>query len=200
MGAPVLRSDDSEPFKHKPPSDGPFGNVPVTDTAQRPDPSRSARLPDARLVGPLGRSFGLSSDGTTEAVDPPRKPTATPKPRHAVFEGDAAAIELRSRLAKARDGALLPVARDASAPVIGRPVFGAGLRFTGIVLTAAAVAGIAGYLAGGAKLPFKPARIAAPQPLPTPDASEMAARLKPGEAERDVLFRQFMMWREQQRK
>jgi hypothetical protein len=250
MGAPVLRSDDSEPFKREPPNDG----APVTDAPQRPGPSPTIRLPDARLGGPLGRSFGSPSGRTTEAVDPPRKPTTTPKPRYALFEGDAAAIELRSRLAKTRDDALLPASRDAPAPAIGLLVFGAVLRFTGIVLTAAAVAGVAGYVAGGGKLSFKPARIAGPSgeappaleaqlnasnrnaplpptqtaaierpgppaapllsqqppPLPPPDASEVAARLKLGaeqvhigprnEAERDVLWRQFMIWRQQQRK
>jgi hypothetical protein len=35
-------------------------------------------------------------------------------------------------------------------------------RFAGIAMTAAAVAGAAGYLAGGVKLSFKPARIAGP--------------------------------------
>jgi hypothetical protein len=119
-------------------------------------------MPDARLSGPLARSFGLSSGKTTQAVDPPWKPTTAPKRRHVLFEGDAAAIELRSRLAMTRDGALLPVPPDASAQAIGVPVFGSALRFTGVVLTAAATVAAAGYLASGVKLPFKPARIAAP--------------------------------------
>jgi hypothetical protein len=195
----------------------------------------------------------LSSDTTTQAADPPRKPTTTPKPRHALFEGDAAAIELRSRLAQG--GALVPVAPYASAPAIGLPVFGATLRFTGVVLTISAVASAVVYLAGGGKLPFNPPQIAAPpgeaeapstqvtlaqrlnasnrdvpllaaqtaaiehpgpsaarplsQPLlRQPDASETAARPKLGaeeevrawprsEAERDALWHQFVIWRQQ---
>jgi hypothetical protein len=255
MGAPVFNPDESEPFKRKPRNDGPFGNVPAKDRPVRPDASRSARLPDPRLSGPPGRSFGSSSDTTAEVANPPRKPTTTPKPRHALFEGDAAAIELRSRLAQTRGGALLPAASYESAPAIGVPVFGAALRFTGVVVTVSAVATAAGFLAGGVKLPFNPARIAAPsgkaeapptqvtlapqlnasnrdaplpaaqtaaieqpgppaalplpQPplLPQPDASEIAARPKLGaeevrgwprsDAERDALWRQFVIWRQQ---
>src|SRR5579871_555938 len=159
MGAPVLGSDEGVPFKRKPPNDGPSGNVPVKDAPERPDPSPSARLPDARPSRPLGTPHGLSSGRTP--VDPPVKPTTTPKPRHTLFEGDAAAVELRSRLAKTRNGTL-SVPPDASAPAIRVPVFGGVLRFAGIAMTAAAVAGAAGYLAGGVKLSFKPARIAAP--------------------------------------
>ncbi len=253
MGAAVFKPDESEAFKSKPPNDVPLGNVPAKDRPVRPDASGSARLSDARPSGPLGRSFGSSSDTTTEAADPPRKLTTRLKPRHALFEGDAAAIELRSLLAQTRGGALPPVPRYASTPAIGVPVFGTALRFTGIVLTVSAVATAVVYLAGGGKLPFNPARIAAPSgkaeepptpvtlapqlnasnrdaplqaaqtaaieqpgppaappqpPLsPQPDASETAARPKLGaeevhrwlrnEAERDALWRQFVIWRQQ---
>jgi hypothetical protein len=208
MGPPVFNPNDSEPFKRKPRNDGPFGT------------------------------------------------TTTPKPRHALFEGDAAAIELRSRLAQTRGGALpvTPIAPYSSALAIGVLVFGAALRFAGIILTVSAVASAVVYLAGEINLPFSPPGIAAPSgeaeaaptqvtlaprlnassrdaPLPTaqtaaieqpgppappplsqtppllqPDASETRARPKlsaeevhgwpRNEAERDALWRQFVIWRQ----
>jgi hypothetical protein len=102
----------------------------------------------------------LSSGRTPEAADPASKSTAAPKPRRTLFEGDTAAVELRSRLARTRDGAPLPP--DAPAPASGVSLFSGVLRFIGVALTAAAVAGAAGYLAGGVKLSLNPARIAAP--------------------------------------
>jgi hypothetical protein len=95
-----------------------------------------------------------------EEVDPPLKPTRTAtRPPRAVFEGDAAAVELRSRLARTRDG--VPTLHDGFAPARGVSVFGTVLRFAGVILTAAAVAGAAGYLASSVQFPSKPARVAA---------------------------------------
>jgi hypothetical protein len=64
-----------------------------------------------------------------------------------VFEGDAAIVELRSRLAQTRDGMLLAPAHDPAVPARDSAV-----RFIGIVVMATAVACAAGYLVGGVKL------------------------------------------------
>jgi hypothetical protein len=78
--------------------------------------------------------------------------------RRRVFEGDAAVMELRSRLAETRDGAVPP------APVRSpRPALVAVLRYLGIVLTASGAAGAAGYLLSGARMAFQSAQVSPPR-------------------------------------
>ncbi len=101
-------------------------------------------------LGPAPSS-GTASDKATETLEPPHKP----KIRRGVFEGDAAAVELRARLAQARDG-IPPLAVRAPAPSRLGPV----LRFVGLVLVAAVLAGTAGYIVGAARHSTKPARTA----------------------------------------
>jgi hypothetical protein len=132
MRAQVLKSGDGEPFKGE---------------SRNQDPSRKSSLNEA-----LQRSGPPPSSGqATGAVEPPWPPMAKPKVRRGTFEGDEAAIELRSRLAAARDGKLAP--RESCAPS-----FGAVMRFTALILTAAVAAGAVGY-AVGIRLPFKPAAV-----------------------------------------
>jgi len=114
----------------------------VNDAPQHPCP-----LPPA---GPLG----APADKAARVPVPLGRPFASSKAQRGLFEGDAAAIELRSRLAQTRDGAL-PAPRAAA----GVPAFRA-LRSAGALLTAAAVAGAAGYLAAGIRLSSKPAHVA----------------------------------------
>jgi hypothetical protein len=153
MDAPVRKSDDTKPVTPEPPRD---------------ELSRNAAARDV-----LQRAVDKSPDGTTEVPAPPwkrkTKPVTTPKPQWPVFEGDAAAVALRSRLARTRD-ALLPTPLDALVPECGVPAFGT-LRLIGLLLTAAAVAGTAGYLAGDVKPSQLPASTGAAYPPVTPAAA-----------------------------
>jgi hypothetical protein len=79
------------------------------------------------------------SGGRQEVVEPPQMP----KPRRGVFEGDAAAVELRSRLARLR--LETPIPAQHKSPT--RPHY-AVLRPGGLLLVAAVAAGAAGYLLG----------------------------------------------------
>ncbi len=88
--------------------------------------------------------------GTMEILEPPRKP----RTRRGLFEGDAAAIELRTRLAQGRGG-IPPVAARDSAP----SRLGAAFRFIGFLMVAAALASAAGYVVGVARPPAKSARL-----------------------------------------
>ncbi len=65
--------------------------------------------------------------------------------RRALFEGDTAIIELRSKMADTQGGEL-PELRKTTASV--RPVLRAVVRYVAVVLLAAAVSGAAGYVAG----------------------------------------------------
>jgi hypothetical protein len=137
MAVPVPEFDDSEPLKRGSPSEDPSRNAPVKDALQGPSPVFS-RTPSGRV---------------TEARESPSR--ITPRPRREIFEGDAAAIELRSRLAQARDGALPPATGSPAGPALGAS------HFIGVVLAGAAMAGAAGYLAGGVRGSFKPAQLEA---------------------------------------
>jgi hypothetical protein len=101
-------------------------------------------------LGPAPSS-GTPSGKATEPLEPPLKP----KVRRGVFEGDAAAVELRARLAKARAG-IPSLAVRAPAPSRLGPV----LRFIGLILVAAVLAGTAGYIVGAARHSTKLARSA----------------------------------------
>jgi TPR repeat protein len=120
MGAPIRESDDSEP---------PRGEL-LKNAPSRIDPLRDASQ----------RTSTAPLDRTPDSVDPPRILRA----QRGVFEGDVAAVELRSRLA--RTGA------ETAPPAVRRSPdrqFAAGLRRTGFLFIAAAAAGVAGYLLGG---------------------------------------------------
>src|SRR5262245_59281037 len=104
MAAPVLESDDSEPLKHEPPNEDRLENATIKDALQRLGPA------------PPGLQLGTPSGRTTEALEPPRwKPRTTPRSRRDLFEGDAAAIELRARLPQVR-GDRLPAERYFAEP------------------------------------------------------------------------------------
>jgi hypothetical protein len=130
MGAPIRESDDSEPLK---------GELQKTDPSRDDPSSRNDPLRD------VSRRAGTAPpDKTYESIEPPRR-SRTPR---GVFEGDVAAVELRSRLARARNETLLPASRRSSSRR-----FAATLRYAGFLLMAAMAAGVAGYLAGGFGLP-----------------------------------------------
>jgi len=159
--------------------------------------------------GPSGRA--------TEAPEPPWKGKA----RRGVFEGDVAVVELRSRLALASERILEPVAPN---PTV--PTGAALLRLTGGVLMAVAVAGVTGYLWGFRLSTKSPAPVdargaahdvtsvdAVQQPLPLATASPSVLPSRPfpppasaedaSEFASDIMangqiFREFMVWREQQ--
>lgn len=65
--------------------------------------------------------------------------------RRALFEGDTAIMELRSKMADAQGGEL-PELRKTTATA--RPVLRAVVRYVAVVLLAATVSGAAGYVAG----------------------------------------------------
>jgi hypothetical protein len=159
MAAPVLESDDSEPLKHEPPNEDRLGNATIKDALQRLGPV------------PPGLRLGTPSGRTTEALEPaPWKPRTAPRPRRDLFEGDAAAIELRARLPQMRgDG--LPVERYFADPTPSTRTPRLP-RFIAVVLAGAAVAGAVGYLAGGVRLSPKPRPAAA-----TGDAPAVPVRL-----------------------
>lgn len=79
------------------------------------------------------------SSKTTQAPEPPWKR----KTRRGVFEGDVAAVELRSQLALAPDRIPEP-----AIPVSTVSRFSAVLRLTSVILIGAGLAGVAGYLLG----------------------------------------------------
>ena len=116
MGAPVRESDDGKPSKTEPKSEPPK-NAPAKDT-----PKDVGAVPSSRA---------------TEVPDPPWKR----KPRREVFEGDVAAVELRSRLAPER----IP---EPAVQFSTAPTFSGVLPLMSGVAMAVAVAGVAGYLWG----------------------------------------------------
>ena len=118
MGAPVRESDDGRPSKTELKSDPPK-NAPAKDT-----PKDVGATPSSRA---------------TEVPDPPWRR----KPRREVFEGDVAAVELRSRLALGSERIPEPAVRSSTAPT-----FSGVLPLMSGVAMAAAVAGVAGYLWG----------------------------------------------------
>jgi len=145
MGAPVRESDDGKPSKTEPKSEPPK-NAPAKDM-----PKDVGAVPSRRA---------------TEVPDPPWKR----KPRREVFEGDVAAVELRSRLAPER----IP---EPAVPFSTAPTFSRVLRLMSGIAMVAAVAGVAGYLWGfklSTKMPeLTPAsgRANVPPALSTPVAS-----------------------------
>ncbi len=115
-----------------------------------------------------------------------RSPWKPFKPRRGMFEGDAAVMELRSRLAKTRDSAVLPdLVRSP------RPALGAILRYIGVVLTASGAAGLAGYLLSGARGTFQSAQVSPPRAVQPAvrtapaDAAPAAARMATGNRRTD---------------
>jgi len=124
-------------------------------TAEKPSIQNDPLKEALHRLGPAPSS-GPPSGRTTETLEPPQKP----KTRRGVFEGDAAAIELRARLAQARNGIQRVAARD---PAPSR--LGAALRFIGFILAAAVLACAAGYIVGAARLSTESARLAKPARL-----------------------------------
>jgi hypothetical protein len=138
MGAPIRESDESKPLE---------GTQPKNESS-RNDLSKEASQ----------RTSAAPRDRTPESIDPPRMLRA----QRGVFEGDVAAVELRSRLAQS-GAELVRTAADTVSPVAPRrsrvrpaapglrysgPRY-PGLRYAGFLVVAAATAGVAGYLVGG---------------------------------------------------
>jgi len=94
-----------------------------------------------------------------------------PKARRKLFEGDAAIIELRYRLAETR-GSIVPAPRLATyPPPYGGSTFRSFAGYVSVVLVAAATASAGGYVAGHFKQAVKtdrltPSSVAAVQPVP----------------------------------
>jgi hypothetical protein len=94
----------------------------------------------------------------------------TPKTRRNLFEGDAAIIELRCRLAETR-GSILPTLLAApSPPAYGGSAFRTLAGYVSVVLVAATTASVGGYVAGHIRHAAKTDRLAPPgataQPVP----------------------------------
>src|SRR5262245_47357199 len=92
MGEHVLKSGGNEPSIPEPRNHDPSRNMPLKEALQRSGPAPSGTLP-AGMAHPL---------------EPPRQPAAKPRQWRGTFEGDEAAVELRSRLAAVRGGSLEP--------------------------------------------------------------------------------------------
>ena len=112
MGAPVREFDDGKASKTQSKTEPPI-NAPVKNTPKD--------------VGVAPSSRGV------EVPDPPWKR----KPRRGVFEGDVAAVELRSRLALGSERIPEPAVRFSTAPT-----FSGVLPLMSGVAMAAALAGI----------------------------------------------------------
>jgi hypothetical protein len=143
MGAPVRESDGSEP-KSEPAVNEPAKNDSATNESLKRESLKSDSLKHESSKNQLSKDQPKNVDAapssrTTEAPEPPWKRKA----RRNVFEGDVAVVELRSRLALAPERVPEP-----AAPKSAVPTFAAALRLMGGVLTAAAVAGVTGYLWG----------------------------------------------------
>jgi hypothetical protein len=128
MGAPVRESDDGKPAKSKPKSEPPKGE-PAKNGPAKGAPSKGA---------PKDVEAAPSSRAAEAPVPPWRR-----KPRHRIFEGDVAVVELRSRLALGSDRILEP-----AEPISTAPTSSGVRRLMGGVAVAAAVAGAAGYFWG----------------------------------------------------
>jgi hypothetical protein len=126
MGVPIRESDDNGLSDSAPPAN----DSSILDPSSRQDPLRNA----------MQRAGMAMPEGADEPIEPPRRA----RTQRGVFEGDVAAMELRSRLARARDQTLLPAVRRSSSRR-----FADTLRYAGLFLVAAAGAGLAGYLLGG---------------------------------------------------
>ena len=156
MNAPVREPDKKEPSKDEPLSYAP-------KKARQPDQNpQSSNVPKGVDAAP--------SRGMSEAPDPPWKGKA----QRGVFEGDVAVVELRSRLALAPDRIPEPKSPNSTGSV-----YAAVGPFAGIILVAAAGAGIVGYLWGSAP-PAKPPQfaLAADQDILQPKSSAPAANPK----------------------
>src|SRR5215475_244078 len=113
MGVPVRESDDGQPSRTGPKNEPP-----------KHTPKNVGAVP---------------SNHVTEIPDPPWKR----KPRGELFEGDVAAVELRSRLALRSERIPEPEALFSMAPTPSGV-----LRLMSGIVMAAAAASIAGYLLG----------------------------------------------------
>jgi hypothetical protein len=150
MGAPVRESDDSEPSKNEPLR----SEAPKIESLKRESLKGESFKRESSKPEPLKPEWlkNESSKNLTSkkkaGVVPSGRATEAPEPlwkrktRRGVFEGDVAVVELRSRLAFAPERVPEP-----AAPVSNAPTF-AALRLMGSILTAAAVAGVTGYLWG----------------------------------------------------
>ena len=131
MNSPVQEPDDNEPLK-----DGPLKDAPLKD-----EPKRARRSDqNSNLNAAPKRGDAVPSRTMTEPPEPPWKR----KTQHGVFAGDVAAVELRSRLA------LVPDRIPEPPPPTSTWVFVAVGQLIGVILVAAAVAGIIGYQWGSA--------------------------------------------------
>jgi hypothetical protein len=155
MGAPVRESDDGEPSKNEPLKSEPVKNELSRNESPKPQSLKPESLRNEPSRNPPSKDESKNvraapSSSATEMSEPPWKR----KTRRGVFEGDVAVVELRSRLALGPERIPEP-----TGPTANTPAFGGTLRLFGGVLTAAAVAGVAGYL-WGVRLSSRPPQLA----------------------------------------
>jgi hypothetical protein len=139
MGAPVRESDEGEPSKNEPLKSEPSRSESLKSEIPKPELSKNESSKNQPPKDEAKNNGAAPSSRATEVPEPPWKR----KTRRPVFEGDVAVVELRSRLALAPERIPEP-----AAPVSPAPTFFAVLRLMGGVLTAATMAGVAGYLWG----------------------------------------------------
>jgi len=145
MNSPVREPDDNEPLK-----DGPLKDAPLKDEPKRARRSdQNSNLNDAPK-----RGDAVPSRTMPEPPEPPEPPWKR-KTQHGVFAGDVAAVELRSRLA------LVPDRIPEPPPASAARVFVAVGQLIGVILVAAAVAGVVGYLWSSAPSAKPPRRVLA---------------------------------------
>lgn len=142
-------------------------------------PLRESNSKPSKNEPPKGalKEVGAAPSGkTTQAPEPPWKQ----RTRRGVFEGDVAAVELRSQLALAPDRIPEP-----AIPISTVSKFSV-LRLTGVILIGAALAGVSGYLLGF-RLSTKPSQpaFASDQANNPPTRSVPAANLKTSNSDSD---------------
>jgi len=156
MGAPVRESDGGEPSKDQLSKDQLSKDQLSKNESSQDEPSRNGSSQNGSPKSESLKRESLKSDSIKNQVakDQPKNTGAAPSSRAAqapeppwkrrtrrgIFEGDVAAVELRSRLALVPEPIREPAVR------ISTPA--AATRLLGGVLMAAAAAGVAGYFWG----------------------------------------------------
>jgi hypothetical protein len=172
MGAPVREPNDSEPSNDEPLKSEPLKKDSLKRESLKPESLKPEPLKNELSRNPASKDESKNvraapSSRTSEGPEPPWKR----KTRRGAFEGDVAVVELRSRLALGPEQIWEP-----AAPTSNAPTFGAVLRLMGGVVTAAAVAGVAGYL-WGFRLSTQ-----SPQLAPASDQADVRPALSPAAA------------------
>src|SRR5262252_1175731 len=140
---------EDEPLKkEEPPQEGaplkeaPLKEAPLKDAALRDaGPRRARRLGQKSNLSNASRRVGAALPRTV--LEPPEAPEPPwrRKSHQSMFAGDVAVVELRSRLALAPDRIPEP-----PPPASTTRIFAAVGQVASVILVAAAVAGVVGYL------------------------------------------------------